>query len=411
MSGIQVWERSAGVRSRLSRWLAISCLVLPSFACVSGGVWQVSERYYGEGPESALASVDPEEVRTQDQHLIEMERAIALLELGRYEESYDALYQLSQGDSSESGTAGDAVASMVINDAAADYELEYFEQVYLHTMAAVNALALQNVEIAAHELDLGLGLAESQPCEHCRYTFTRYLGAIVGEELGYHDEAQAIIDDSVMERPNHAWLRKEAARLRGAPPDSDNRAARLESRGGKRVLYVLLLLGRGPVKIEQGVYVPPTHGVAWPEYVNRGPDTVVAAQIQINDRKPDVSVELNRVLDLAQASLSARKTGLIVKESAKTAAQEVVAAQVEEESSYGLGWLVRSLFAAADRADLRHWASLPASCQVLRVELPDDILSCQLEYRGPAGQIIDQEVLDLPQEWAEGSLFVTRRMP
>jgi hypothetical protein len=59
----------------------------------------------------------------------------------------------------------------------------------------------------------------AQSCPGCRYTFSRYLGAVVDEELGRGEEASAKIDETVMDHPNHAWLRREAARVRSEPQD------------------------------------------------------------------------------------------------------------------------------------------------------------------------------------------------
>lgn len=400
------------VLNLLARCLVGAVLLVPSLACVSSGVWEVSNHYYYEGPESALARLESEEVRPQDQQLLELERAIALQELGRYEESVETLRAVAQARAENPTSVADAVASMTVNDASAAYSLEYFEEVYLHTMAAVNALALQDLVGADKELNRALELMEAQPCAQCRYTFSRYLAAIVDEELGDEEEALATIVEASAEKPSLTWLAREVERVAGEPSGPDVQPASVDRRDeAGRVLYVVLLLGRGPMKVEEAVYLPPSHGVAWPAYIDRGPDVVVRARLLLSDRPPVDSVELTQMLELGRASLKARRAALIVKESTKTIVQEVVASSVEDEHGFELGWLLRSLFLLGDHADLRHWASLPATCQILRVELPSAMQSCSLEYLGAGGHPIDREVLELPSEWTDGPLFVTRRMP
>ena len=74
-------------------------------------------------------------------------------------------------------------------------------------------------------------------------------------------------------------------------------------------------------------------------------------------------------------------------------------------------FLARILLALADRADLRHWSTLPASCQVVRVAIPPGVDSVRLVYASETGAAVHSEELPLPADWNEGSLFVTRRVP
>ena len=65
----------------------------------------------------------------------------------------------------------------------------------------------------------------------------------------------------------------------------------------------------------------------------------------------------------------------------------------------------------SNSGDLRHWSSLPASLQVVTLRFPDELDSVDLVYYSPDGFEVDREIIELPDTWIGGRLFVTRRMP
>jgi hypothetical protein len=371
--------------------------------CTSTAIHHASSSYYVEGPEKTLQVLETGQIRDEDQMLVSMEQAVALQELGAYEESNVALAEgIRQLESSPPDPVG-----FLINDEAGSYRGEYFERVYMHTLAVSNFLALQEVELAAEEAERALSTIEAVPCTRCRYPFTRYLAALSFEAAGDADRALDTLTEAIAESPNLGFLRTELQRI---SYESASPSAPESTSGRGRVLYVVLLLGRGPQKVEAAVPVPPSHTVAWPEYVSRGPQMVGAVEL-VAATDHHRSVVLTDVEQLARASLNDRKTGLIAGEFVKTVAQEVIVRELGEEVAPGAEWLGRLLFSMADRADLRHWSTLPATCQVLRVPLPEELGTCDLEYVGPDGSVVDRETIELPASWTEGPLYITRRMP
>jgi hypothetical protein len=150
--------------------------------------------------------------------------------------------------------------------------------------------------------------------------------------------------------------------------------------------------------------------VAWPRYQPRWPPGTSGARLERPGLEPVLSVPLDDVNALAEASLSDRRAGLLVKESAKTVAQEVLLSSLDD-SDWEVELFGRLLLSLADTADLRHWSSLPASMEVLRAPLDAGTSTCTLVYETADAREIDREVLELPPEWTDGPLFVTRRMP
>ena len=109
---------------------------------------------------------------------------------------------------------------------------------------------------------------------------------------------------------------------------------------------------------------------------------VTWASAEIED--PPISVELTDVEELAVASLRLRADRIVM--------------------AGGDG-------AGLKQSDLRHWESLPASLQILTVDVPIWMDSIDLVYYSPDGFEVDRENIQLPELWIGGPLFLTRRMP
>ena len=73
------------------RFLALAAALLSALGCATSAVDYVEFTYYIYGPEAAIDLLDENEVFPEDRALAEVERAVALLELGRYPESTAAL--------------------------------------------------------------------------------------------------------------------------------------------------------------------------------------------------------------------------------------------------------------------------------------------------------------------------------
>lgn len=391
--------------------LALS-LALATGGCVSTAVYEAGDVYYREGPEQAIAAVDGGPVREADQAVVALEKAVALLEIGQYAESAGLLRAVAAELELQSGNAGAALATAVVNDEAAPYRPEGFERVFIHTLAMADWLALQDVPTAATEAELALAAVDGVECDACTFPFTRYLAAVTFEALGDPVRALDVLAEAVAESPGVPFLDEELQRMADAEPcpafdhPDDLMTPGADSR---RILYVVLLLGRGPVKVPNSVPVPWTHAVAWPSYEARWPDGVGGAVLLAEGGSGHRAEILADVLPLARASLRARLAGLVARESVKTVAQEALVVELGEEH-WALELLGRLLFSMADQPDLRHWSTLPATCQVIRVAA-DGFDQCELVYLGPAGEPVDREILELPPEWESGPLFVTRRMP
>jgi len=397
--------------SSLPAALVCACLIASSLGCVTAGLVETTVAYYDAGPKEALEVLEHEAVRRQDAVLAGMERAVALQELGDYESSNESLLQCTRAIEAAAIGPGEGVARVLAGDQAGVYRGEHFEQVYLHTLAAANYLAMQQVAEADAELALARDLIDSHSCPACRFTFTRYLSALCREHRGAFQEALDLVAECLVETSGVSFLEREAERLAARVDGLPGLAPPPVERRGERTLYLLLLLGHGPEKVEGALPLPPSHAVTWPRYVPRMSGMTGGAVLTVEDHGTYEAVLLTDVLELARASLHSRLTSLVAGEVGGAVAKEVVIREVGEDRGFGAELLARFLFSLGDRADLRHWSSLPDSCLVLRAPVPTGVARCTLTYTDAWGDQVDTEILPIPEWWTRGPLFITRRMP
>lgn len=358
------------------RVFPVMVAVLCAMGCATSSVDYISLMYYFEGPEVALEAIEYINVPPSDRGLVELERAMALLELGRYGASNSAL------DRAERFLEADEAAGLVSDSGLPPWRPEYHERVLIHTLRITNHLALQDVVAAADAADRALYTINKINCGACRFTFTRYLAATAYDSVGrFHDGLVALRDTNVTgsgeklisdlrDRLQHGVVSGQPAGF--APPPV----------GPERTLVVLLLLGRGPYKEADELAVTESEIIRWFSYLPRDPQEVTWAALE--GGMPLVSVALTDVEDLAVAGLRQR------------------AERVIGDGGVGIDPTSR---------DLRHWGTLPASLQLLSVWLPPDAVRADLVYFSPEGIEIYRETIELPGRWTDGPLFVARRVP
>jgi len=338
----------------------------------------VSYYYYFYGPEDTLEVLDMSVIAPESRALAELERAMALLELGRYADSLDAL---RRADSIFEADAA-APSMSVSRHGNLPWRPEYHERVLASTVAMANSLALYDVQAAAAEADRALTLAAEIGCEACDFDFTRVLAALAYGGAGrFADGIEALAGVVVYGRGEDLVdeLRRRLERGIGGVQPEGLAPPPVES---ERFVVAILLLGRGPYKDVDKLEVTTAETIRWCRYLPRDPQAVTWAAMELED--PAISVELTDVEDLAVKSLRDRADDVIVARGA---------------GGGGKGY------------DLRHWASLPASLQLLVVNLPPGVDYADLVYYSPEGLEVDRETIELPSGWLGGPIFVTRRMP
>jgi hypothetical protein len=335
--------------------------------CASMTFPWLTSSYYGRGPEAALKVLDVLPVAGRDAVLATMEEAMIRLELGDYQHSREsALRGLGWLD----GGAGAAPAPPDF------FRGESFERVWLATVALLDSLARQDLDLAAGDADDVLDRIRASGCGACAFAFSRWTAAIALEQVGRIDEARAAVADAVRGEPDQTFLLGELVRLGGLPdlgeglqvmPGPD--ASRAEA--GPRELVVLLLLGVRPDKVD----VRSHRGKNGPgvRFAPSGWDGGEIGVVATDTGEVYRAVVLTDMAVLAEASLEARRGDA--------------------------------------KDDLRQWSTLPATCQAVRVALAGTARWAEVTVVDGDGQTVSEEIVELPPKWRSGPLFVVRRVP
>ena len=359
---------------RMDRFLAAMAALAVSAGCLSYGPTGIGLYYYLWGPDAALRAMSGAEAAAHTRALVELERAVVLLELGRYGDSLESLAR-AEAFLDEPAVSGGPGGSPPWRPAP-------YERVLMRTVEMAAHLALQDAVAAAEASDRALATVAGAHCEGCDYAFTRTLAAIAYAEVGRFDDGLAALAPLELEGEVGQLVSRLRQRLTAGVAAAEPAGLAPPPAPPPRTLVAILLLGRGPDRVRGELEVGDGTIVRWPRVVPRDPQAVAFASFEGGEAVP--SLELTDVNALAGASLRA--------------AGEEAAASVQAD-------------AAARALDLRHWSTLPASLQLLELELAPDTEQVELVYWSPYGVAVDGELIDVPPDWPGGRLFLTRRMP
>ncbi len=369
------------------------------FGCVIQQPTNIADIYYFEGPERSLEVLATIEPASDNRVLVHMEKAMSLLELGRYKESLMTLEPLV--DELEIFSASQDGKHLSNNDNT--FCGESFERVMVPSLGVVAALALQQDSLAADWAKRVLHMIDTVDCADCDFDGARYLAALAlaGDEKGLL--ATSLLFPVVAKYPDISFFKKEFfrfARINQSKPDAE-----------EREIVAIFLLGEGPFK-QSSWY---RHGFVdkegWPRYLKPADSGATSGILTLDDGKELISTTIMDLWSSAGICLKARLDHELA---------EVV--QPYEESLSGVRYLAKAidsdlstaarLLAVLDAPpDLRGWQSLPATIQVVRVPVAITEMTCQLLAVNTEDQIVWDEIFDVPQEWTGRPLFVVRRVP
>jgi hypothetical protein len=346
--------------------------------CVSFGPNSIlSHLYYDYGPEATLEALETAEINPENLALANLEKAMVLTELGDYEESLDALETAALRLDADAETA-----AVVSSRGYGPWLPEYHERVLAKTLAMANSLALYDTVGAAAAADLALEEIAAIGCGECQFGFTRLLAALAYGGAGRFSDGLGALEGLEAEGRPAALVGEVRRRLeRGvagfqpeglAPPPVES----------ERFVVAILLLARGPYKEPATLDLGSGQTIPWSRWVPREPQTIAWAVMDLDE--PVRSVELTDVEEVAVAGLELRGRRVIAGDESRS---------------------------KPEKRDARHWTSMPASLQVVAVELPSESNAVDLVFFSPEGDEIDRETIEVPEAWLGGPIFVVRRVP
>jgi len=188
--------------------------------------------------------------------------------------------------------------------------------------------------------------------------FTRYLMAISFEAAGQFDSA------SVEYRKLAALLSKPISAI---------------SSSGNRELILIVANGFIAPKLPGDIAVDINARIAFPFYP------------VVNPTAPDITVSTNgtalehsridtQLLSIARLALAKRGTRVAARQAVRLASKYAIAKNLEAQDELA-GQIAQIVFFAIEQADTRSWETLPAHLSLMRVSVPDNVTSVQVQVK------------------------------
>ena len=393
--------------ARLTK-LLLALIVPPLFCLVSGGcrvygerMVQVRQHYY----RSDLVAADRLLLETREQQpadapLIDLERSLVLLTQGQASAAEQLLRRAR--DEFEERQASDPVAtakSWLTDDTQRTYRGDDYELVLIRAFLALSNLLHDGGDAEAYSLQVSaeqqriIDAAVEADGKNPKVAYQQvaigpFLRGMLREQTHVHyDDAARSYQQVVHWQPDFL------------PGKTDLQRAQYgtHSAPAHGVLYVFACVGRGPLKqevVEQPTSaallvadrivsavgsqtLPPTIAPIKVPRMVAGSQTVPAIAVEVAGQPPqrtETITDINRMALLQAEAIHDQTVGRavarrVLKKSLLYGAKEM--ADVSKNSLVSLGIdLAGVAYEATERADTRCWSLLPASIQVVRIELP-----------------------------------------
>lgn len=375
--------------------------------------------FYNNDLVGASAEIDRLLVKPkEDADVLRLDRAMIDLTSGRPHEAEQLLRQVrDRFDYFDQKDVREAALSMVTDDNARAYAGEDYEKVLLLSFLALanlmqdggdaHAYALQIADKQRKLIEQAGGLKEHPELAEAQVALGPYLEAAVAEQ------SRLDFDDVIRSRTQVVSFQPD---FRDGETDLERAKYDVATQPGNGAVYVFALVGRGPTK-EETLEVPTQAALLVADRILSAvgkydlPPTVAPIRVPIvverlnRIRQVDVDLDgtpagetatLVDVGRMARLHYDARYQQIvgravarrIVKKAAVYAVKDRVEADRQPLVNLALN-LAGIAWEATEAPDTRCWGLLPASIQVLRIELPagDHTLALQpADPQGPFGE-------------------------
>lgn len=292
-------------------------------------------------------------------------------------------------------SVSEEVGTLVTSDNVRGYKGEDFEKVLVNVYLALAFAAegkLEDAQVEARKINqLLYRMITDGKRNYQESPFARYLSGMLWEADGQWNPAYIDYKKTYELAPDFPDLPAdllEAARrmrfgdeyARWAQLFPNAKPRRVEAGHGE--LIVVFQKGLGPRKY------PRNQDSSLPRYVPRYSD-VGSARVLVNGQNVAIPQTVVDVTELSTRYLEDRIGRMTAAKIAGTATKAAIAYGVGRASdNEDLGWLTFLLLAAADRADLRCWQSLPSEFQMARVPLPAGTYDVNIEVLDHSGGVL-----------------------
>lgn len=293
-----------------------------------------------------------DDVEGRDAVLVLMERGTIYQAEGEYEKSSKDFIQASDMlELLETYSVSEGAASWMVNDTVYSYQGAPFEQTMLHSMTALNHLAVGNWADAGVEARRAIYSLqpEERGADYPDDAFSRYLAAFVLEMTDDYENAAAqysLVDELLPDLHVDKRGRFELSVAKS-----------VDEQVTDRELVCFFFLGRSPSM----------HEVRGDYRYSFSPPRI---QIYANEQYLGDAAILTSVQDLAMRTWNIEAPARMAKMAARIAAKETLARQFHGRNG-DMGALIRLiLIGLLEQQDFRRWETLPQWLAVARVPFP-----------------------------------------
>ncbi len=343
--------------------IAAFCLWLLS-ACSTHDLPEARQAFYQGDYTQAEEAIGTDVIDGKNSVLVLMERGSIYQAEGLYaKSSADFIQAYDILDLLQAYSVSEGAESWIINDTVYSFEGAPFEQTLLHSMTALNHLALGNWEdggVEARRIIHSLK-DEERGEEYPDDPFSRYLAAFILEmtDDGSNARLQYRLSDELL--PNiHIDEKGGINRADTSLPAKDGR---------EKELICFFLIGSSP---------------AMRDVRRTGNDTFSVPEITVyaNGNPLGEATILGSIYNLAVTSWNLEAPARLAKMAARIAAKEAMATAIEKQDE-ALGALARIiLIGMLERPDFRRWETLPRWLGVARLPCPADLSSFDVHIQG-----------------------------
>jgi len=354
-----------------------------------------------------------------DQLLYLMDLGVVYHTAGQYDDALKTFHAADKlKDLKDFTSVSEQVGSVILNDEVKAYRPEDFEKILIHVYLAIDYCLLGKWESALvesrrvnHVLDRMI--SEGQ-LPYDRNAFAKYLAAVSFESRGEWNDA--FVDYRMLLKWGKGdypylpvGLLRMAASLHATQELEEFRKKypsvqdyQLGNQEGEVIL--ILEQGRGPIK------VPHPNFRLMPTFQKRFASSDHAVLKTVDGKRSARSYSLLDIEATAIKDLDHRISGIVAKKVAGVVAKEVIADQVGKQTkSKGLGALTSVILRLTDKADLRHWSTLPASLQLIRMKLPAGRHKLILDILARNGGVQYEKVFESVEIKPKQILFLQHR--
>lgn len=343
--------------SLCSRLMLVLCALMLQACATSSALTVAREQFRSGNADVALEMLKEAEVSRRDELLLLLDTAMVAQAAGRYREStasFERAYLLSK--ELDYLSIRDQSAAIATSDWALRYGGEYSERLWIHTFQMINYLMLDEPTGAAVEARRAVELYDTYSDVLDSDLFTRVLMAISFEAAGQQDSASV-------------EYRKLASLMGSEKP--------WQARTSRRQLLLMIASGFIEPKLPGDLLVDIDARIAFPYYP------------EIYERRPDITVSSGgrilqtsrmdtKLLAVASGALAKRGKAIAARQAIRLAAKYQLAENIEEKDPLA-GGLVKLFLLVIEQADTRSWETLPAYLSLVKVDIPDDAASVNID--------------------------------